>query len=306
MLAGTAVDEADVLNVRFLSFCPESCLAGHDNKADVGSEIFPCHKGVMRSTYNPSRKNRNIGTAKQGHGQDNSLVIPWRSDGQYWLEHLSSFKIEERTIGEMNVSFIVEENALGCVHSCSISDVARILEAVPSSDWAGLRTFVFRQPTRKQLTLNPVWGRLLYDSELKSAKRQLVARGPVIYLDAIVPNETIKWSTSLGPEETYELERLKADGHIVSRKGAKHHINVTVASARNTQLYRTLLHEIGHWFDWLSKVEEPAQAGFDRDTLEVHYFARPKSEREAFAHRYADDLRKKLEVSGVIPLSEIA
>jgi hypothetical protein len=291
--------------VRFPQQICQSGQAANDNIADVGSGIFSCHKGVMRSTFNPARRNRNIGTAKQGHGQDNSLVIPERSDGEYWLEHLSSFKIEERAIGEKNVSFIVEENALGCVHSCSISDVARILEAVPSSDWAGLRTFVFRQPTRKQLTLNPVWGRLLYNSELKSAKGQLVVKGPVIYLDAIVPNETIKWSTSLRPDEMQELERLQADGHIVSRKGTKHDITVTVASARNTQLYRTLLHEIGHWFDWLSKVEEPSHAGFDRDALELQYFARQKSEREAFAHRYADDLRIKLEVSGVIPLCEV-
>lgn len=38
----------------------------------------------MRSTYNPSRRIRNIGTAKQGHGKANSLVIPWRSDGEYY------------------------------------------------------------------------------------------------------------------------------------------------------------------------------------------------------------------------------
>ena len=260
----------------------------------------------MRATYNPSRRNRNIGTAKQGYGQDNSLVIPERSDGEYWLEHLSRFKLEDRTISGKTVRFIVEDNALGCVHPCSVSDVVRVLEAVPGSDWAGLQTFVFRQPTRKQLTLNPVWGRLRYYAELKSAKGQLIAEGPVIYLDAIVPNETLTWNTSLGPNGMHELERLIADGHAVSQKGRQHHIYVTVASARNTQLYRTLLHEIGHWFDWLSKVEEPTQAGLDRDAVVLQYFARPKSEREAFAHRYADDLRAKLEVSGVIPLSEVS
>ena len=35
LLARTAVDGAGVLNVRFLSFCPETCLSGHDNKAVV-------------------------------------------------------------------------------------------------------------------------------------------------------------------------------------------------------------------------------------------------------------------------------
>lgn len=258
----------------------------------------------MRAGYNPSRRNRNIGTAKQGHGDDNSLVIPWRSDGEYWLEQLSKFTMEDRIINGKTVRFIVEANALGCIHACSVADVVRILEAVPGSDWVGLQTFVFRQPTRKQLTLNPVWGRLQYYAKLKSAKGQLVAEGPVIFLDAIVPNETVIWKSSLSPDGRQELERLKADGHIISQNGRRHHIHVTRASARNTQLYRTLLHEIGHWFDWLTKVEEPAVACDEDDTLADQYFARPRSEREAFAHRYADNLRTKLEVSGVIPLSD--
>ena len=31
---------------------------------------------MNRRGYDPTRRNRNIGTAKAGHGQDNRLVIP--------------------------------------------------------------------------------------------------------------------------------------------------------------------------------------------------------------------------------------
>jgi len=115
----------------------------------------------MRAGYNPSRRNRNIGTAKQGHGDDNSLVIPWRSDGEYWLEHLSSFTMEDRTINGKTVRFIVEANALGCIHACSVADVVRIIEAIPGSVVAGVQTCVFQATNRKQATLNPVLGRPL-------------------------------------------------------------------------------------------------------------------------------------------------
>ena len=32
----------------------------------------------MRRGWNPVRRNRNIGTAAPGHGENNRLVIPWR------------------------------------------------------------------------------------------------------------------------------------------------------------------------------------------------------------------------------------
>lgn len=202
------------------------------------------------------------------------------------------------------MQFVIETNALGCVHSCTVSDVLRILEALPQSNLVGLRTFVFRQPTRKQLVLSPVWGRLLYDSEISTANGKILATGPVIFLDAVQVDKMIVWSTSLDPERSQELDRLRNDGHNVQRSGHRFDISITASSARNTQLYRTLLHEIGHWVDWLSKVEEPVARGGDRDDLETTYFARPKSEREAFAHRYADTQRKILEANGIIPFDQ--
>ncbi len=258
----------------------------------------------MQLPRNPTRRNRNIGTEKQGHGTNNSLVIPERSDGRHWLDRIGACKVEDRQISGRTVRFIVEENALDCLHPCSVSDVAHVLEALPQSDWPGLDTFVFRQPTRKQLILSPAWGRLLYFAEITTAKGRVLARGPTIFLDAVV-EKSMTWRTSLDPDDMQELERLRVDGHLIERSGRRHNIAVTAASARNTQLYRTLLHEAGHWFDWLTRVAEPAYKGGDWDALEKAYFARPKAEREAFAHRYADAQRARLEADGVIPFDQI-
>ena len=260
---------------------------------------------IMYSHRNPTRRNRNIGTAKQGHGQNNELVIPARSDGLHWLERIGDHRVIDRVIANRAVRFVNEANALGCVHPCTDEDVARVLWALPQSDWAGLHTFVFRQPTRKQLTMSPAWGRLLYYAEISTAKGNKLAKGPAIFLDAVEINKSMVWTTSLDHDDSQELDRLRADGHDVQRAGRKFDITVSGSSARNTQLYRTLLHEVGHWFDWLSKVEEPAANGGDWESLERDYFARPKAEREAFAHRDADAQRVALEAKGAIPFDRL-
>lgn len=258
----------------------------------------------MQSHRNATRRNRNIGTAKQGHGRDNALVIPDRFGGLHWLDRIGDCHVEERIVANRTVRFVIEENAFHCVHPCTVADVVHMLESLPQSDWSGLDTFVFRQPTRKQLILAPVWGSLLYYAEISTAKGRPIAKGPTIFLDAIEPDKTIIWSKSLDPDDSRELERLEGDGHEVRREGRKYHITVSATSARATQLYRTLLHEVGHWFDWLSKVEEPASRGEDWVELERKYFARPNSEREAFAHRYADSQRALLAANGVIPFAQ--
>jgi hypothetical protein len=86
--------------------------------------------------------------------------------------------------------------------------------------------------------------------------------------------------------------------------GRRYIFSMTAQSVRATQLYRTLLHEIGHWADWLEKVETPCARGEDFDAMADAYFARPQAEREAYAHRYADNLRAGLEREGLIPFAQ--
>lgn len=259
----------------------------------------------MRAGYNPTRRNRNIGTAKQGHGQNNRLVIPMPGGLHSSLDRIGEHVRERRQVAGADVTFIIEALRDGCLYPCSIDDVASLLERVPASDWAGIKTIVFRQPSRKQEILCPAWGRLRYGGTIASGKNRIVARGPMILLDAIEEGLCIKWPARLALEDQAELERLHADGHEVERAGNHHVVRITAESARWTQLYRTMLHEIGHWFDWLEKVEGPAGRGEDFDILVDRYFARPQAEREAFANRYAARASVRLKAVGAIPFEPL-
>jgi len=66
----------------------------------------------------------------------------------------------------------------------------------------------------------------------------------------------------------------------------------------------TIFHELGHLAEYHHKVLE-AQTALDRDVDVANslYFSRPTSEREAFAHRFAEDLRNTLLKSGAIPFT---
>ena len=115
--------------------------------------------------------------------------------------------------------------------------------------------------------------------------------GSAIHLDAQDPRQEIRWSPSLAPDEQKELSALTADGHRVARSRRWWSIRPTLDSTRATQLYRTLLHEIGHHVDWRRATPE-------------FYFRRPLQERERSAHRYAMTLAK-LEQRGAIPYDRI-
>ena len=149
-----------------------------------------------------------------------------------------------------------------------------------------LLAIVFRQPTRKQDLLRPVWGRLVFETQVSGIT------GSAIHLDAQDPRQEIRWNPSLAPDEQNELSALTADGHRVARTRRWWSILPTLDSTRTTQLYRTLLHEIGHYVDWC------------RTTPEL-YFRRPLQERERSAHRYAMTLRTTLEQRGAIPFDRV-
>ena len=255
--------------------------------------------------FNPTRRNRNIGTAKQGHGRDNRLVIPQPADAvRTWKEQLGPHRHVSVDVSGKPVDFFIEDNTGGCVHACSVEDVATMLSHVPESDWAGLSIVVLRQPTRKQRVLAPAWGRLIYFAELGRAGSTPITTGPAVLLEAVNPDAKLEWSTSLQPDMVAELERLRSDGHLIERVGHRHDFSMTRESVRATQLYRTLLHEIGHWTDWLEKVETPCARGGDFSALSDAYFTRAQGEREAYAHRYADSLRVRLEREGAIPFAQ--
>jgi hypothetical protein len=261
----------------------------------------------VTAVNNPTRRNRNIGTAKQGHGQNNHLVVPqsWHTD-RLTQQTLGQFQKIEHNLAGRALTILIEENSGGCVHSCTVSDVVQIFKYIPFADWAGLQTIVFRQPSRKQRLLNPVWGRLYYFAQIGQRTGKYLSQGPTIILEAGPPNHKFVWSNSLGPEDAAELRRLVEDGHSLERIGKKQFVHTNADANRHTQLFRTVLHEVGHWVDYLEKVERPSENGVEPfDILNDRYFSRPRQEREAFAHRYADELGAKLRKFGIIPFGRI-
>ncbi len=114
----------------------------------------------MRQGWNPTRRNRKIGTKAQGHGLDNRLVIPssWHNLQSYW-EDLSSYVTVKRKIGEKEQVFIVEPTNKGWFYPCTIDDMTMLLQHCTQADLESFDLIIMRQPTRKQKVLSSVWGR---------------------------------------------------------------------------------------------------------------------------------------------------
>ena len=142
----------------------------------------------------------------------------------------------------------------------------------------------------------PVWGRFVYFAQIGSHS------GSAVILEAQELGAKIKWSKRMSLDDRAEYERLVADGHVfVETK--RHFEAVLVEEAlRNTELYRTLLHELGHLAHYQQDVVDGRTAlDEDYDVARDLYFARPSAEREVFAHAFADKLSTVLRGNGVIP-----
>jgi hypothetical protein len=185
------------------------------------------------------------------------------------------------------LTFYVEAPRDDCRHACTVDDIVHVLRRLPVDHVRSVVAIVLRQPTRKQAMLRPVWGRLIYSRDAG------LRRGPAIFLDA--QPVALRWLAPLSnrPEDERELERLRADGHRVTRERKGWRIEGSANAIRSTQLHRTLLHEIGHHVDRLEHDADEA------------YFARPHVEREAAAHRYADTWAANLRADHTIPFASI-
>jgi hypothetical protein len=251
---------------------------------------------MKRSGWNPTRRNRNLGTSKSGHGLANRLVIPvrWRDLRMFWenLREPISVEIDGLTV-------LVEPCSPGFVHAVTVDDVVRMLGLLPADDVAAIRTVVLRQPTKKQRVLEAVWGRMAYFAEF--GRHQ----GPAIILEARPPEQCIERPRSLSPDEAEEIERLQADGHSVSLD-RRWRIQTTLTSTRSTQLFRTLPHEVGHHVHYVREVLQPAGDSVDAQImLRERFFTKPERETEDFAHRYARELMERLSAEGRVPFPRL-
>jgi hypothetical protein len=253
----------------------------------------------VRPGYDARRRNRHWGTAARGHGSDNKLVIPairgergaidWRSWPGVAVQQVGAHRTVCREIVGKRWTFVVERTYPSFWHACSVDDVARVLSLIPAGDHEGLDIVILHQPTRKYRLLNGAWGQLCYWVEIGRHE------GAAVVLPAFPASESWYWRRGVGvtPDDLQELERLRQDGHEVTRRGRKLTIQVTRQTVRNTQLYRTLPHEIGHWADFLERVK--------RDD----HSERPTREREHAAHRYADAICARLVRDGGIPFPQM-
>lgn len=283
---------------------------------------------------NPTRRNRNIGTSKQGYGQDNKLVIPYPAvEIKSFYERLSEYNVIERTINNHKFKFVVEKTRENSFHACTIDDIEKILTQIPKEDYGNLELIVLRQPTRKEENLKSVWGRLIYSYEFENEFY------PAVIIEAVDFERSFKWNKKLSIESLKELERLKEDGHKIIMGKRYFEADYEIENIRNTQLYRTLPHEFGHYVHYLKTVEKPlsklkneveilgiqiadndtskSNPLFDKwnslddeyfkekEKLGDKYFEIPTNEKEVFAHSYADKLKRKLKLEGKIPFNRI-
>jgi hypothetical protein len=118
----------------------------------------------------------------------------------------------------------------------------------------------------------------------------------------------IKWTKKLSIEDQKEIKRLKNDGHQFIDNDKFLIAEYDFDNVRNTQLYRTLLHEFGHYVHYLSVVDRLGKKGETYDEWEIrdnYYMNIPKTEKEKFAHNYADKLREELIKNKIIPFQRI-
>jgi hypothetical protein len=252
---------------------------------------------------NPIRRNRNIGTSKQGHGKSNKLTIPYPCVvARSFHERLDNYEKVEKVINGHAFTFIIEETRVSSQHACSVKDVENMIKHIPNDDYGNVKFIVFRQPKRKEEIITPVWGRAIYSYEFENDFF------PAIILEAANYSKDIRWVKNLSPDEQAELERLKADGHPFIADKRSHITKLEINNVRNTQLYRTLLHEFGHHVHYSEVVERPAKEDEDYEEWEKRwdlYSKIPSTVKECRAHRYADLLLAKLKEQNLVPFERI-
>lgn len=284
--------------------------------------------------FNPSRRNKNIGTSKQGYGQANKLVIPYPAvEMKHFVERLEAYTTVKKIINGHTFRFVIETTRTNSFHACTVQDIEQILLHIPKEDFGDLELIILRQPTRKEENLQSVWGRLIYSYEFEDDFF------PAVIVEAVDLTRTMKWSKKLDVDDQKELQRLKDDGHPLEMGKRFHEAQYRIEHIRATQLYRTIPHEFGHYVHYLEVVKRPLsklKAELDAldkqiadndtsesnplydqwnalddnyrekiDTLEDLYHAIPSAEKEVFAHAYADKFKAEMTAKGTIPFDRI-
>lgn len=230
----------------------------------------------------------------------NSRLDRFGIDSLY-QERIKPEFVEKAQIGDYDVAILYEKPRPGFTYGCAPKDVVHLLSNAPDGDCDMIDLIVFRQPTRKQIQQSSVWGRLQYLAIIGDHI------GPAILLEAQEVGMSNKRKRKMSLDEQAEFQRLRDDGHLVEESKREFTITFTEESIRNTILYRTVLHELGHWQQYEKEaLDDTTALADDFDVAYDLYFAKPNAEREQFAHRYASDVGKLLRGNGVIPFEALS
>ena len=246
---------------------------------------------MRRPGWNPTRRNRNIGTERAGCGQDNRNVIPWENGSFPWTR-LDNPRVTYIEVHGQTVPLVVEKTREKSHHACQPQQIAQVLDRLPAlhvagnDDIPGIGGVVLKQATRRQETLRPVWATLRYWADFGPID------GPTIYLYAMETPSVVRWNRSLTPDDAAELAVLRREctSFDDDRRGTT--LRFTLEAVRRVQLLRSLPHEVGHWAQIVQQVELPYTHGDGEwDELWARYQSLPSRERESFAERYAAEHR---------------
>lgn len=257
----------------------------------------------MNHTHNPTRRNRNIGTTKQGFGQNNQMTIPQPLDTlKTFYERFSSIETQTITVHSKEIPVIIENLKDGYYYSCTPFDIERIMRNLPAADLEDFGVLIFRQPKKKEKIISSVWGRLIYSYEYNDDYY------PAIIIEAVEHSTKFRFPKKQSVEDKNEFDLLKKDGLSFVLGKREHIAEITPEKVRNIQLYRTLLHEIGHYNHYLEVVERPGTEDEDFEMWEKRndfYFSIKQNEKEVFANKYAARVKSSLTDKGVIPFKKI-
>lgn len=260
--------------------------------------------------WNPTRRNKNIGTKKQGFSQNNKFVIPDRYKNGEWVsfsEDLINPVIIPININDHELALIIEPTYENYTYSCTPQDIIKILSLFPVQHFeeTDLKIIIMRQPKNKDEIVSPVWGRFSYYQSFAQYD------GAAITLESMKAGLTLKWSKKLSVFSMKELDMLRNDGHQVEALKRYFLIQTTPESIRNTQLFRTIPHEIGHAYDYYINSMKPSMEAWDRgDEAEDEYISnvfnsKPQLDKEEAANRYAKEFHEKHSMTGGLPFAQI-
>ncbi|MCX2722433.1 hypothetical protein [Roseibium salinum] len=213
-----------------------------------------------------------------------------------YFERLKPDHIQTVEIGTQSIKLIYESPREGFTYGCTPPDVMKMLDSSVEHIPIFPDIIALRQPTRKQRSMEPVWGRCLYFAEFG------ICEGSAIILESQDMSGLQRYPKRMSLQDGAELERLRNDGHRVTETRRYFEAGFEPSAVRNTVLYRTLLHELGHWDQYCREVLDPTSrlAGSEEAAWEL-YCSKPASEKEVYAHKFAEALAQKLRASGTIP-----